>query len=120
MNVICKLAIFQITDAKRFIGTNEWLGTDEIDQAMALISHQWPDVTTQTALYIDRPQHFNQAVKFGHGDYAQVLHMDAEQHWIAVTNIAGGGRVRLFDSLGLKVSHKIKRAISSKFSLIQI
>lgn len=100
---------------KRFVGTEEWLSSDELNMAMSLISKQWPDVTTQITHYIDRPHHFDRVVKFGLGDYAQVLHMDAERHWIAVTNMMGKGRIRLFDSLGLSISHRIKRAIASKF-----
>ena len=105
---------------KEFVGTSKWLSGLELDAALKLIHHQWPDVVVQPVIFIQLPRHFGAAVKCGHGDYVQILHMDKENHWVAVTNIADKGQVRLFDSLNMKISHRIKRAIASQYYYLAV
>ena len=91
-----------------------WLTDKEIDRALQLIAEQWPDIKTQSTLHIQQPNGFDAAVSCGHGQYCQVLHMAAEKHWVAVTNVGGKGKVRLFDSLGLTISDNVKKAVASE------
>lgn len=51
---------------------------------MTLMSSQWLEVKVQPVVYIQRPNHFDTAVKCGHGDYIQILPMDSASHWVAV------------------------------------
>lgn len=95
--------------------TDFWLTDHEIDTAMALISHQWSDVRTQTTLHSQRPDAFDAVVSCGTGDYVQIIHMPSASHWVAVTNILGRNRTRLFDSLGLGMTHNIKKCIASEY-----
>ena len=91
-----------------------WLSTKELNAALGSIQRQWPSLTTQPMEYKQRQNHFDAAVRYNYGDYIQVLHMENAQHWIAVTNIAGNGKIRVFDSLNLTIPHSIHRAIASK------
>ena len=90
------------------------LTDDDINQGLQLISAQWPDVKTQNCLLIQRPQCFEPAVRSNFGDYCQILHDASRSHWIAVTNIRGNGKVRVFDSLSFNYSFKLLQAIASK------
>ena len=99
---------------EEFVGTKRWLSTKELNMALLSLKNQWPDVRTQPVEYIQRPQHFNAAVECNFGQYVQILHMESAGHWIAVSNISGNGKIRVFDSLNLPIPHRIHRAIASK------
>lgn len=101
---------------RAILNTSEWLSTKELNAALISMSQQWPGLKVQPVEYIQRPKHSDAAVSCGHGDYVQVIHMDTAKHWVSVTNIAGHGRPRLFDSLNLQVPHKVLRAIASKWN----
>lgn len=91
------------------------LESEDINMGLNLIQKQWPTVTVQDCLLIQRPQCFDQVVSCNFGDFCQVLHMSNAQHWVAVTNIESrNNEIRLFDSLALEPTLKIAQAVSSE------
>lgn len=85
-----------------------------MERVSAILTKQWPDVTFQNPHYIQRPQMFSGVVKYGTEKYAQVIHMEDDEHWVAVTNLGCRGRVRLFDSAGLRPTFNVKSAVASE------
>lgn len=57
----------------KILDESYWLTDVEINLALHLMKQQWPEVSTQDCLYIQRPYCFNQVVKQGFGLYAQVM-----------------------------------------------
>lgn len=60
------------TPTSKLLDPSYWLCSDDINEALTLIRKQWPEVKTQNAELIQRPNCFDQVVKQNMGIYAQV------------------------------------------------
>lgn len=92
------------------------LDDNDINMALRLIHEQWPTVTTQDCLNIQRPKCFDKAIEYNFGEFGQIINMRAALHWIAVTNVsARTNEVRLFDSLDIALTTEVMKGIASKY-----
>ena len=94
------------------------LDDNDINMALNLMKTQWAEegLKTQDCLLIQRKKGFDAALECGFGDFAQIIHMKEQLHWIAVTNVAAKpNEVRLFDSLDMTPTTTVQRAIASEY-----
>lgn len=62
----------KIDISENMLDPSYWLTDNDINAALQLIRTQWPDITAQDSLLIQRQQEFERVVKHGSGQYVQV------------------------------------------------